>query len=640
MRMRGSLKGLVVGLLLLSSLSWARLDEPHQVQELAYGEVAYLYLKGDYFAALTRAQMALERGEVDIHKADMEVLLGAMYSAYGMPEDAEQVFNQLLDTQVSGEVAQRAWIHLAGLYYRQQKYEKALTMLDQQVGEPPAKLEEVYFSLRARTLMRLQRYEEAAELLDAFSEDHPLNAYLRYNLAISWINGKHPGLGQEWLWQLANMPPGDAQVNAIKEKAMLALAIYMLRSDQEDRALALLRDARLEGPFADISLLLYARALLIENQPRKALPVLQQLDTKSIQRLPVQEAQLAIPYLYEQMGDQRSARQAFETALDRFDGLQQYLLEVEADIASGEWFTAMVGEPRWSTAMDPVPPFLPRRVKSFPTFYEWFATTEFQRGWNNYHELLRQKNLLTQWQEKLPAFETLMAAHRRKQDETRPAARALLDDLSQQDFQGRMTRLQRRYDEAVAKQDPLPFATDKEHKLWEAQQNAEQRTEGWGKRKRPDVTAKLDFYKGVLLWEMQENIVPRQWERQHQLNEIDGLLEQTRVLRSRVLFATYRSERLEDFSQELNALTGELERLQQRGALLMRRQQYGLQASAYEQVTETRNRLKRFSASAHEGLADLYHRALRSSREREQAPTDAAPQSPEFPLQPPMGSSR
>ena len=63
MRMRGSLKGLVVGLLLLSSLSWARLDEPHQVQELAYGEVAYLYLKGDYFAALTRAQMALERGE-------------------------------------------------------------------------------------------------------------------------------------------------------------------------------------------------------------------------------------------------------------------------------------------------------------------------------------------------------------------------------------------------------------------------------------------------------------------------------------------------------------------------------------------------------------------------------------------------
>ena len=89
-----------------------------------------------------------------------------------------------------------------------------------------------------------------------------------------------------------------------------------------------------------------------------------------------------------------------------------------------------------------------------------------------------------------------------------------------------------------------------------------------------------------------------------------------------------------------NLLTGELERLQKRGALLMRRQQYGLQASAYEQVTETRNRLKRFSASAHEGLADLYHRALRSSREREQAPDEAAPQSSVFPLQPPMGSSR
>jgi len=640
MPMRGCLKGLAVGLLLCSSLSWARLDEPHQVQELAYGEVAYLYLKGDYFAALTRAQMALERGEVDIHKTDLEVLLGAMYSAYGMPEDAEQVFSRLLDTQVSGEVAQRAWIHLAGLYYRQQKYTQALAMLDNQVGEPPDTLDEVYFSLRARILMRLERYEEAAELLDAFSEDHPLNAYLRYNLAISWINGKHPGLGQEWLWQLANLPPGDAQVNAIKEKAMLALAIYMLRSDQEDRALALLQDARLEGPFADISLLLYARALLIENQPRKALPVLQQLDKKSIQRLPVQEAQLAIPYLYEQMGDQRSAKQAFDTALERFDGLQQYLLEVEANIASGEWFAAMVGEPSWSTAMDPVPPFLPRRVEGFPTFYEWFATTEFQLGWNNYHELLRQTNLLSQWQKKLPAFETLMAAHRRKQDETRPAAKALLKELSQQDFQERLTRLQRRYADAVSRQDPLPFATDQERTLWETQQNARQRIEGWGKRKRPDVAAKLDFYKGVLLWEMQENIVPRQWQRQQELNDVDGLLEQTRILRSRVLAATSRSTRLEHFAQELNELTGELVSLQRRGEVLMRRQQYGLQASAYQQVTQTRNRVQRFSAAAHEGLADLYHNVLRRNRERELTPDESAPQAPAFELQPPMGSSR
>lgn len=193
------LKWSAMVLMLVSSLAWGRLDKPHQVQELAYGEVAYLYLQGDYFAALTRAQMALERGEVDVHRADLEVLLGAMYSAYGMPEDAERVFSALLDQQVSGEVAQRAWIHLAGLFYRQQKYQRALETLEQQVGTPPEGLQEVYLSLRARVLMRVGRYEKAAESLDAFAENHPLNAYLRYNLAISWINGKHPGLGQEWL---------------------------------------------------------------------------------------------------------------------------------------------------------------------------------------------------------------------------------------------------------------------------------------------------------------------------------------------------------------------------------------------------------------------------------------------------------
>ena len=609
------LKWSAMVLMLVSSLAWGRLDKPHQVQELAYGEVAYLYLQGDYFAALTRAQMALERGEVDVHRADLEVLMGAMYSAYGMPEDAERVFSALLDQQVSGEVAQRAWIHLAGLFYRQQKYQRALETLEQQVGTPPEGLQEVYLSLRARVLMRLGRYEKAAESLDAFAENHPLNAYLRYNLAISWINGKHPGLGQEWLWELANLPPGAPEVNAIKDKAMLALAIYMLRSDQEDRALQLLRDARLEGPFADVSLLLYARALLIENQPARALPVLQKLDRQSIQRSTVQEAQLAIPYLYEQMGDQRSARQAFQTALERFDGLEQYLLEVEARIASGAWFEEMVGEPRWSTAMDPVPPFLPKRVKSFPTFYEWFATTEFQHGWHNYHELMRQRNLLTQWQNTLPAMQTMLAAHERKHQQVRPQAKALLRELSQQDFQERLTRLQRDYDTAVSEQDPLPFATDKEQRLWEAQQEAERKTRGWGKRKRPDMTAKLDFYKGILLWEMQEDIVPRQWQRKQELSEISTLLDQTRVLRSRVMVASNRVQRLEYFRQELPALERELASLQQRGERLMRRQQYSLQASAFEQVTVTRKRLKRFSAAAHEGLADLYNKALRNRRE-------------------------
>ena len=602
-------------LLLVSTLAWGRLDQPHQVQELAYGEVAYLYLQGDYFAALTRAQMALERGEVDVHRADLEVLLGAMYSAYGMPEDAEQVFSQLLDKQVGDAVARRAWIHLAGLYYRQQKYTRALETLEQQAGSPPENLKEVYHSLRAQVLMRLGRYEEAAKSLDAFAANHPLNAYLRYNLAISWINGEHPGLGQEWLWQLANLPPGDAQVNAIKDKAMLALAIYMLRSDHEDRALQLLRDARLEGPFADVSLLLYARALLIENQPARALPVLQQLDGKSIQRSTVQEAQLAIPYLYEQMGDQQSARQAFQTALARFEGLEQYLLEVEARIASGDWFEEMVGEPRWSTAMDPVPPFLPKRVKSFPTFYEWFATTEFQHGWNNYHELMRQRNLLTQWQSSLPAMQTMLAAHEHKHQQVRPQAQALLRELSQQSFQERLTRLRRDYDSAVAGQDPLPFATDKELRLWQAQQDAERRTQSWGQRKRPDMTAKLDFYKGIMLWDMQQDIVPRQWQRQQELNDIRALLEQTRELRSRVMVASSRVQRLSFFRQELPALEQELASLQQRGERLMRRQQYALQASAFEQVTETRQRLKRFSAAAHEGLADLYNKALRQRRE-------------------------
>ena len=600
--------------LLLAATAWGRLDQAHKVQEPAYGEVAYLYLQGEYFAALTRAQMALERGEVQHHRADLQVLLGAMYSAYGMPEDAEQVFSALLDTQVSDSVAQRAWVHLAGLYYRQGKYPEALQTLDNQIGEPPSDLAETYFSLRAKVLMRLGRYEEAAESLDAFANDNALNAYLRYNLAISWINGEHPSLGQAWLWQLANLPPGKAETDALKDKAMLALSIYMLRSGQEPRALQVLSAARAEGPFADESMMLYVRALLIENQASRALPVLQRLDQLSIQRRAVQEAQLAIPILYDQLGNQKQAKAGFEAAIARFDSLDAYLEGVEARIASGDWFSDMVGEPQWSTAMDPVPVFLPQRVNSFPTFYSWFATAGFQQGWNQYHELMRQQNLLSLWQQKMPALNALLAAQENKRDAMRPQARALLKRLSSQAFQGRLTRLERRFAQAVAEQDPLPFATAEERRLWQAQQEARDLTEGWGKMARPDMSEKLDFYRGVLLWDMQEDIVPRQWQREQQLSDIARLLDENRNLRSRVLYAANRVDRVEHFSKALPELQRKLVDLQQRGEVLMRRQQYALQASAYQQITRTRNRLKRFTATAHEGLADLVYRSLRASR--------------------------
>ncbi len=600
--------------LLVVSQAWGRLDQDHRVQEPAYGEVAYLYLQGEYFAALTRAQMALERGEVKHHREDLRVLLGAMYSAYGMPEDAEQVFDSLLGTQVSDVVAQRAWIHLAGLFYRQGKYTQSLQTLNEQIGQPPVELAEIYYSLRAKVLMRLGRYAEAAESLDAFAKENPLNAYLRYNLAISWINGEQAAQGQEWLWQLANLPPGEPETDAIKDKAMLALAIDMLRSGKEQRALALLAAARAEGPFADESMMLYVRALLMENQAVRALPVLERLDQFSIQRRPVQEAQLAIPLLYDQLGNEKAAKKGYEAAIQRYASLDTYLQTVGENIANGEWFAEMLGEPQWSTAMDPVPPFLPKRVSSFPTFYSWFASAEFQQGWNHYHELMRQNNLLRLWQQKMPTLNTMLDAQDHKQTAMRPEARALLETLDGEDYQGRLNGLSQRFERAVADQDPLPFATPAETRLWLAQQEAQGMTEGWGELARPDMSAKLDFYRGLLLWDMQEDIVPRQWQRQRELQTLSELLEENDDLRKRVLYAANRVDRLEHFRKELPELEVMLADLERRGEQLMRRQQYALQASAFEQLTVTRNRLKRFSATAHEGLADLVYRSLRARR--------------------------
>src|SRR5690606_3426869 len=130
------------------------------VEDPAYGQILFDYFQQHYFAALTTTLVALDSNALPTQRDRARVMLGVLYLAYDMPQDAETLFDELLTENIDPSLSARIWIHLAELYYRRAQPEQALTLLDLRVTQVPDDLREPYHALRTRILMRLGRYDD------------------------------------------------------------------------------------------------------------------------------------------------------------------------------------------------------------------------------------------------------------------------------------------------------------------------------------------------------------------------------------------------------------------------------------------------------------------------------------------------
>lgn len=626
----------VLAMSLLSSSAWSnsastqsRIDRPHVVEDPIYGEILFEYYQKRYFAAMTNILIGLETGGLPTQRERARVLLGALYATYGMPKEAEALFNELLHDSVDSSLATRVWIHLSSLYYQQQYHQKALDTLDVHVTDTddvPKDLLQNYYALRTRILMKLGRYEDTGASLDGMQNASTLSGYLRYNLAVSRINIGQGEQGEALLWQLVNLEPGDEEVNSLKDKSILALGVYYLRNAQPRQAQHVLGSARLEGPFSETGMLLHARAWLATQQPLKAIGSLEQLSKRSMQYEETQEAAIALPFLYEQLGDFGKAQEGYRNSIHAYTEHYRYLSELEEKIRSGVWFLELAQEPSWSTAMDPLPPFEPKRVDSFATFQRLFTQNVFHTRWRDYHEQWRQIRLLEQWLQRLPAMDELLAAHISKHREQAPEALALLREIDLAQLPERLVEMTRRYTEAVAQENNAEFATNKQERLLAGLAKAQEKAQRWKDKVSLSQQEKLAFYQRVLQWDIAENIVPMQWQRQKVLLQFEGMAEQSADLYRRVDWAAKGDlNRITTLGHQLAGMHNKVVALEARGYDLLSRQQHGIERLALDQVEFTRRRLRAFTAECWTALADLQHRALREKYKSVDVPLRVAP---------------
>ncbi len=300
----------------------ARADDvaaPTAIRDLYYGEALFQFYQDEHFDALTHLLAARAAGRVGNHEAESELLLGGLYLHYGQHVRAEEIFNRLLTQDVAPSVRDRAWFYLGKVRYQRGLHEDALAAFARVSGALPEGLAAELPMLQAQSLMALERFDSAAELLDGWQGPEGWAPYARYNLGVAFVRLNRLDDGARQLDRVGRSSPSSAELLDLRDKANLALGYAYLQQSLDGQARPVLERVRLESPFANKALLGVGWADAAAHDFRGALTPWLELRNRDLLDSAVQESLLAIPYAYAELDAHGSAAEGYQSALASFD---------------------------------------------------------------------------------------------------------------------------------------------------------------------------------------------------------------------------------------------------------------------------------------------------------------------------------
>ncbi|WP_246439409.1 tetratricopeptide repeat protein [Teredinibacter franksiae] len=276
-------------------------------EDLEYGPVLFEFYQQDYFYGLVEDATLAASGNRVAGSNSARLLGGSMMLRYALPEQAEAIFTRLLSNTKSSDIRNRAWYHLARLYYNRSDRTNANRALGQITGELPRDLHVDYHylaSLIKNDGSHLQSVSEAALL---YADESPEYSYLLFNLAVTQLRGGNVFEAVMKLEQLAGYSGTNREMLALADRAKHGLSQMATQAKDLPRAWRYLTGIRTTGLYSNRALLSYAWTAINMKLFQEAIPALQILDQRSIAIPEVQEGKVLLAHLYEQEGSPRKA---------------------------------------------------------------------------------------------------------------------------------------------------------------------------------------------------------------------------------------------------------------------------------------------------------------------------------------------
>lgn len=521
------------------------------VQDLSYGESLYHYYQGDLLQALTTLEIAQSRrGGIEGHRHYPELMRAGMLLAFGMTEQAQQVFADHLGQGEPAVVQDTARLYLARLHYQMGRFDEARTNLAALQGALPAELAEEAATLNVNLYIAehgAPSLDKARQLLEPLGES-PHLALL--NLGHSAARAQDPVRAQRYYRTLLESPPPSdpersSEYLAIRDKALTALGYSYLQQKDYASAKDAFRQIRLDTALANLALLGYGWSAASYHDFVLALKPWQALSKRSLLDPAVQESLIAVPWAYEQMGSAGAALIAYSESeqllTDKLAELDQYLQTLSPqsvlNYLSGDTPPAALSHRQNTLHQHWLNLAGTSVITSQLTYFdELLREDEVQQQAQALRDLLDIQRRHRHWQHQLSLYTELV-----EQKRARRAERA--ESLLQSQLLSQYQQLQRQRDQLAeqlrqidARNDVLALADKPTRALYTRLQSARRALQALdGKQPLPyQAREKLHFFAGVLTWQAAQNFPAQRWQVQKRLNQIQHILAQSQAASGRI----------------------------------------------------------------------------------------------------------
>jgi hypothetical protein len=603
-------------LLLLVSANVAYAEEknnelaPQEVLDLRYGETLFNYFQKKYFSAITNLMVAEVRDPIKVQGEDPKLLLGGLYLAYGMHNAASDLFDQILKSDSLPSTHDRIWYYIAKLRYQKGYLPQAETALLRIKDTLPAEREAERLQMLANIYMAENKNKEAIEVLRKFRGDSEWEAYAKFNLGVALVKSGQLDDGIELLNEVGDLNPAKIshELNALRDKANLALGFAYLRGNRPKDAVTVFQRIRLTGPLSNKALLGLGWAYTSLNEYKQALNPWLELQQRVALDTSVQESMIAIPFVLEKLDKKRLAMSYYDKAIQSYTAEIKRLEGVMQAVQSGELIRAMHPANLDDETSLPLHTFgLPDSVTA-PYLHDMMATNDFQESYKNLQNLMYLRYVLQHWSTQLPSYE-LMLSERRKAYYTRLPQVASDERLQQINVMSeKRDKLAAEIKRIEQDNDGLALLTEDEEEQLQTLDKVKKIMQRLAKTQAlSEEQEKYRIMQGVLYFRTQSEFIPRLWESKRDLIELDRALEKTKKSKRTLIQAANNAPKyFQGYNEKIATAKLRISTLLGRLDSAIRQQEAQIQKMAIQTLTQRRQQLENYHVRARFGIARLY----------------------------------
>ncbi|MDH5547939.1 MAG: hypothetical protein OEZ43_20370 [Gammaproteobacteria bacterium] len=375
-----------------------------QEYELRYRDVYFHYYSRDYFTAITRGLAEQEMQRLATDKRDFDLLLGLLYSGYGLKNDAEAMLTQVTKSAKNRVRLNSARFYLARQYYEDGQAERALSLLSKTDGELPEFLVSQSLYLNFFLMAQLGRSTQSEDALKKLKNYPYWYQYAAYNHGASLIKAGDLQHGISFLNEVGEDESKSLEMRALADKANTALGFHFLKVNQPEQAVNYFQRVKLDGPYSHKAMLGLGWAYSQQKDYEHALTPWLQLARGAVHETTVQEGVLASAFALQKIGAQQDALNNYENAIAIYQMLKDNIQITTHKIRNGEITSALIQGEDFSDAAisDRLATVLKRDQGHL--LGKLLQETHFQKAFRQYRDLRDLSVRLQNWKQQVRPY--------------------------------------------------------------------------------------------------------------------------------------------------------------------------------------------------------------------------------------------